>query len=306
MNVPIAPIFLYEIDYSQYEVMDGLQRVTAISEFYDNKFALTGLEVWSALNGKRYNDLPVNIRRGIDRRYLSSIILLKETAKDKERAEKMKQIVFERINTGGTQLQAQESRNAYYKGTFLELCKLLSRDTYFCRIFNIPENEDDNEESLRDNDMYSRMKDVEAVIRFFAMRNLEDFNMPLQSFLDLFTEQANKLPNSVLNQYGQLFRDTIKLAYDIFSIQAFGVWRKRGEDWVFFDKPNMFLFDAIMTVLSQKLNIRDALVANKENIVRDIKGLYQNNEILREGRKGGKSNVLERINIFDGFFNQYQ
>lgn len=306
MNVPIAPIFLYEIDYSQYEVMDGLQRVTAISEFYDNKFALTGLEVWSALNGKRYNDLPVNIRKGIDRRYLSSIILLKETAKDKERAEKMKQIVFERINTGGTQLQAQESRNAYYKGTFLELCKDLSRDPYFCRIFDIPESEDDNEESLRDNYMYSRMKDVEAVIRFFAMRNLEDFNMPLQSFLDLFTEQANKLPEAVLEQYGQLFRETTKLAYDIFGVQAFGVWRKRGEEWIFFDKPNMFLFDAIMTVLSQKLNIRDALVKNKGNIVRDIKGLYQNNEILREGRKGGKSNVLERINIFEGFFNQYR
>lgn len=306
MNVPIAPIFLYEIDYSQYEVMDGLQRVTAISEFYDNKFSLTGLEVWSALNGKYYNDLPANIRKGIDRRYLSSIILLKETAKDKASAEKMKRIVFERINTGGTQLQAQESRNAYFKGGFLELCKDLSRDPYFCRIFDIPETEEENGEFLRDNYMYSRMKDVEAVIRFFAMRNLDDFNMPLQSFLDLFTEQANKLPNVVLEQYGQLFRDTIKLAYDIFGVRAFGVWRKRGDEWIFFDKPNMFLYDAIMTVLSQKLCIRDNLVARNANIEADIKALYQENEILREGRKGGKSNVLERINIFDEFFNRYE
>lgn len=306
MNVPIAPIFLYEVEYSQYEVMDGLQRITAISEFYDNNYALTGLEVWSALNGKYYNDLPSNIRRGIDRRYLSSIILLKETAKDKERAEKMKQIVFERINTGGTQLQAQETRNAYYKGAFLELCKRLSRNPYFCRIFNIPESDEENGEYLSDNYMYSRMKDVEAVIRFFAMRNLDDFNMPLQSFLDLFTDQANKLPAAVLEEYGRLFTDTIKFAYDIFGVQAFGVWRKRGEEWIFFDKPNMFLYDALMTVLSQKLDHRDAFVGKRDVIIQDIKVLYQENELLREGRKGGKSNVAERIDIFEDFFNHYE
>ena len=305
MNIPIAPIFLYEIEYSQYEVMDGLQRVTAISEFYDDKYSLTGLEVWSALNGKKYSELPSNIRRGIDRRYLSSIILLKETAKDAQKADKMKQIVFERINTGGTQLQAQESRNAYFKGGFLELCKTLSRDLYFCRIFDIPEDGDDNSESLRDNDMYSRMKDVEAIIRFFAMRNLEDFNMPLQAFLDLFTEQANKLPTIVLNDYEHLFKETIKLAYDIFNVRAFGVWRKRGDEWVFFEKPNMFLYDAIMTVLSQKLSKKEILVRNKERIIEGIQTLYQENEILREGRKGGKSNLEERINLFDEFFNQY-
>jgi len=306
MNIPIAPIFLYEIEYGQYEVMDGLQRVTAISEFYENKYRLTGLDVWSALNGKLYSELPANIRKGIDRRYLSSIILLKETAKDEKKAEKMKQIVFERINTGGTQLQAQESRNAYYKGAFLELCKALSRDTYFCRIFDIPEGGDDNAEELRDNEMYSRMKDVEAVIRFFAMRNLDDFNMPLQTFLDLFTEQANKLPPQVLDEYERLFKETIKLAYDIFGIKAFGVWRKRGEDWFFFDKPNMFLYDAIMTVLSQKLSHGDALVRNRDRISSDIQVLYQNNEILREGRKGGKSNLSERISIFETFFNQFE
>ncbi|MEG4286848.1 DUF262 domain-containing protein [Microcoleus sp. A006_D1] len=30
MNVPIPPIFLYEVDYSIYEVMDGQQRLTTI------------------------------------------------------------------------------------------------------------------------------------------------------------------------------------------------------------------------------------------------------------------------------------
>jgi len=54
MNVPVPPIFLYEISYSQYEVMDGLQRLTAIKEFYADEFALKGLEEWTELNGRTY------------------------------------------------------------------------------------------------------------------------------------------------------------------------------------------------------------------------------------------------------------
>lgn len=51
MNVPIPPIFLYEYDYSKYEVMDGLQRLTAIHDFYADAFVLEGLTEWSELNG---------------------------------------------------------------------------------------------------------------------------------------------------------------------------------------------------------------------------------------------------------------
>ena len=71
MNVPVPPIFLYEDEYSHYEVMDGLQRLTAITDFYEDRFALTELEEWPELSGRTYSRLPEQIRRGIDRRYLS-------------------------------------------------------------------------------------------------------------------------------------------------------------------------------------------------------------------------------------------
>ena len=38
MNVPVPPVFLYERDLARFEVMDGRQRLTALSDFYDNKF----------------------------------------------------------------------------------------------------------------------------------------------------------------------------------------------------------------------------------------------------------------------------
>src|SRR5690606_36341848 len=65
MNVPIPPIFLYEYEYSSYEVMDGLQRLTAISSFYDDEFELEGLTKWPELNGKKYNKLPKLVKQGV-------------------------------------------------------------------------------------------------------------------------------------------------------------------------------------------------------------------------------------------------
>ena len=130
MNVPIPPIFLYEDTYSHYQVMDGLQRLTAIYDFYTDNLNLEGLQEWSELNGRKYSNLPDKIKKGVDRRYLSSIILLQETAKDAFEADRLKQLVFERINSGGVRLEYQESRNAIYDGPLNRLCIKLSRNNY--------------------------------------------------------------------------------------------------------------------------------------------------------------------------------
>ncbi len=139
MNVPIPPIFLYEREYSVYEVMDGLQRLTAISQFYEDRFALQDLVEWKELNGLKYSQLPEQIKKGIDRRYISSIILLQETAKSETEANRLKQLVFERINSGGEKLKAQEIRNALFPGGLNNLTISLSRNKYFCKLWDIPE-----------------------------------------------------------------------------------------------------------------------------------------------------------------------
>lgn len=139
INVPIPPIFLYEDRYGHYEVMDGLQRLTAIRDFYRGAFALEGLKEWPSINGRHYSDLPEQIRKGMDRRYLSSIILLQKTAKTQEEAARLKRLVFERINSGGEKLTHQESRNAVNAGPMNDLCMRLSRNVHLCRTWRIPE-----------------------------------------------------------------------------------------------------------------------------------------------------------------------
>ena len=118
INVPVPPVFLYERDFNSYEVMDGQQRITAIQDFYKNKFKLTGLDLWPELNGSLYSDLPSKVKAGIDRRSISSIVLLKESAPDDEESMLIRQLVFERLNTGGVKLEHQEVRNCLYKSDF--------------------------------------------------------------------------------------------------------------------------------------------------------------------------------------------
>src|SRR5690606_19752502 len=44
LNFPLPPIYLNETKDSAYIVIDGLQRTTALKQFYSGEFALTGLE----------------------------------------------------------------------------------------------------------------------------------------------------------------------------------------------------------------------------------------------------------------------
>ena len=84
LNIPIPPIFLFENDYNQYEIMDGRQRLEAIKGFMDNTFPLRGMEYWPELNGSRFNDLPPTIQRGLLRRTISAIVLLAETSRPED------------------------------------------------------------------------------------------------------------------------------------------------------------------------------------------------------------------------------
>ena len=84
--------------------MDGQQRISAIWDFYDNRFKLTGLEQWPELNGRIYDKLPSEIKRGLDRRLVSYIVLLKESATSSDEEVLLRQQVFKRLKKKSRQL----------------------------------------------------------------------------------------------------------------------------------------------------------------------------------------------------------
>lgn len=308
MNVPLPPIFLYEYEYSSYEVMDGLQRLTAIASFYDDKYFLVGLEKWPELNGKFYSQLPKLIKQGIDRRYISSIILLHETAKDKVQAENLKQMVFDRINSGGEKLTPQEKRNANFDGRLNKLCIMLSEDEYLCKTWGIPcgmgDTSIDSERAV--NKLFKTMGDVELVLRFFAYRQRRSLQRgSLENYLDLYLEKGNYFSEELLSTLGDLFKGTISLAFELFGESAFYLYRERKTGWSWYERPATAVYDPMMFALSQNLQNAAALIENKAALLSEIPRFYSENYNVFEGRNTNPTALELRDKIFIDFIERF-
>lgn len=313
MNVPIPPIFLYEREYSVYEVMDGLQRLTAISQFYEDRFALQDLAEWKELNGLKYSELPEQIRKGIDRRYISSIILLQETAKSETEANRLKQLVFERINSGGEKLKAQEIRNALFPGSLNNLTIALSRNKYFCRLWDIPEPDEielstgqPRQEVIEDK-YFKDMSDAELVLRFFAYRQIDQWQgNTMEFFLDEFLKKGNEQFNEeVINNLKKTFDETVEFAFNLFEEKAFWLHRSREEKWFHYERPTKILYDPLMQVLANNLNNKEIILTKKQEIIDGLENFHKTKYDAFKGRDTNKTKVTDRIEILNEYINSF-
>ncbi len=311
MNVPVPPVFLYERELARFEVMDGRQRLNALSEFYADKFALEGLQFWTELHGRTYSSLPSKVKDGIDRRYISSVILLQETAQSKEQAALLKKMVFERLNAGGVKLSPQETRNAVYEGPLNQLCMELSENRLFRTMWGLPlslefdeETEDDEEmEDLieapdqatkKGERMYKEMGDVELVLRFFAYRQIESWPRGLNKineYLDRFLIEGNKFEKEIFSEYKEMFESTISFVFELFGNEAFHRVSKAGKA---IGGPTKIVYDPIMYVSSKysRGSDRDTLLSRKDAIVEKIDRLRQS-EIFG-GRRTNSADTASR------------
>ena len=316
MNIPVPPIFIYEEEYGKYEVMDGLQRISAIMDFYDNEYALEGLTEWPELNTKKYSELPKKIKEGIDRRQISVVSLLKESAKSQEQEQRMKRMVFERLNTGGVKLEDQEIRNALYNGEFNKLCKELSTNTTFRKLWGIPVSvdEDNNTKELYQldtvdsldvadelalNNLYMRMYDVELVLRFFAMRHVNEYSGQLSDFLD----KCMIFGNTILEENSdrgdvlkELFINTIEIANKMFGDKAFCQYKEIRNQFKW-SKPQKMIYDSLMLALT-KYDI-NSVPNNNKLITQYMEKAYKQNEEMFNGKKQSKTDILNRADFFE-------
>lgn len=215
MNIPVPPLFLFEKDYNQYEIMDGRQRLEAISEFLENKYALSGLEFWPELQGKRFTDLPGTIQRGLLRRTLNAVVLLAETSRSEDLVD-IRLVLFRRLNTGGVKLNPQELRNALYPGLFNLALHQLSREDVFCDLWGIPKRtlkEDEQPTAeLQRNVLYRSMMDCELVLRFFGIRDAVAGKAKgsLRQIFDKTMERYSSFTSSQVELLKAEFLDSLK------------------------------------------------------------------------------------------------
>jgi len=293
MNIPVPPVFLYEKEFNQYEVMDGQQRISTLRDFYDDRFALEKLEYWPELDGKSYSTLPDKIRAGIDRRSLSSIVLLKESATDDKEVSLIRRVVFDRLNRGGIRLERQEIRNALFASTFNDLLHRLADLELFKKAWRIPTDKD----AAKNSTFYQKMGDLEVVLRFFALRHAEKIEGPLQQFLDDYMFTMQKASSADVDMLEKQFHDVLTLGHEIFREKLFRVWDADSGKWSAL--PNKGFSDCVLTGLAWNLDKASTLIDKRDFVIEATQKLFQNYEPgTFTGRKSTKQDLLERLTLF--------
>lgn len=186
LNIPIPPIYLNESKNGTYIMIDGLQRSTAIKEFLDFKiakyevgnsgFKLQGLNALKSFNKKNVTELSEALRTRILDKKINCHIIKPSVPMS------VVYDIFNRINTGGTQLTSQEIRNCVYIGPSTVLLAHLSEKDYFkCAIdFGVSS---------------KRMKDKEVVLRYLAFQifDYKEYNGNLDDFLGKTMQHLNTI-----------------------------------------------------------------------------------------------------------------
>jgi hypothetical protein len=218
LNVPIPVCYFAEDEEGVYEVIDGLQRLTAIKRFLDGNFAISGASVLSELNGSKFEDLSPKDQRRLEGRTIRCIVITADSHPD------IKFDVFERLNTGAMSLTAQELRNLVYRGPFNDSIKELINEHAFTRLLG--------------NTTNKRMGHEELVLRYFAVRNgIEGYQPPLRQLLNVTMRDHRKTAVTDIER-----AEFIKVCEVV--QQAFGdrPFQSQGSQ----NPVNKALFDAIM------------------------------------------------------------
>lgn len=237
LGLPVPGIFLaQEPETGKMLVIDGQQRLLSLKYFFQEEFnpadgAKTKRifrlsKVKPQFEGKTYNSLETKDRINLENSVIHATIVKQESPAEDDTSIYH---IFERLNSGGRKLTPQEIRVAVYHGTLIELVKDLNKFDVWRNVFG-PKND--------------RMKDVELILRFFAMKeNYSNYTKPVIEFINNFCARNRYPSEDKCNYFKSIFETTIQSLYESVGSRLFRPARAL----------NVALFEACMVGVAIKL-----------------------------------------------------
>lgn len=255
LGLPIPSIFLANMPDSTKLIIDGYQRIMSVYDYVQTgifskdgkafKLANTKLinERW---RGKTFKELSKEDQRKIRSTTIHAIVF-EQKVSDNGKQTSLFQI-FERINTSGRSLNPQEVRNCVYQGEFNRTLFELNKYDIWRKLYGT---------ELVDN----RMKDLEFVLRFFAMIdfNFKEKDTGQISLKKYLNEYMGITKSSTLNVKTDNFKKTMDFIYTNLGENAFKNINNKNE---FIKKFHPTIFDAIATATSLCLINNELNVTN--------------------------------------------
>ncbi|MDD1415921.1 DUF262 domain-containing protein [Dolichospermum sp. ST_con] len=207
VQIPLPAFYIDATNDDKWLVIDGMQRITTFKEFVtDQSFTLDGLDFFTDLHGKKYQELTPRWQRRIKETKLTVYLILRGTSSE------ITFNIFKRINQGGTALSAQEMR--YAKNSPNKITNLLKE------LSQSPEFKKTTDNGIKD----KRMIDQECILKVLSLMtsNIDNLNFKdYDYFLDGKMTEMNQMDDSEIENIKQEFLLIMNLAYDLFDRQAF-------------------------------------------------------------------------------------
>lgn len=190
LGFPVPGIMLVQQSDKRYLVLDGQQRLRTLQAFYNGihrkrEFSLEN--VAEEFKGLTYKKLEPEQKRTLDNSFIQATIV--KTDGTAESRESVYQI-FERLNSGGTQLTPHEIRIALYPGPFVDFLGELNEIEAWRNIYG---------------SVSPRVRDHELLLRVVALYvSSEEYFRPLKRFLNTFLgrhRSLSKLPSEDIRQH---------------------------------------------------------------------------------------------------------
>lgn len=255
IKIPIPSLYFDASDDTRWLVIDGLQRLSTIDDFVNDRFKLTKLEFLHNFEGMTYSQLPAHYQMRIDETEVSSYLVMPGTPL------RVKFDIFRRINTGGVPLSQQEIRHALNMGPCTELLKEMTDLDSFRNVMG---------GGISD----VRMADRECALRYLVFSDLtpdayvkKDFNLFLCEYMAQFnaTHKGLKLNDAVMAGHLDRFSRTMELASALFGDKAFRLLNKESQPVV--KRVNKALFEAWSVNLANLDEISTDILKERKDIL---------------------------------------
>ena len=188
LGLPVPGVFLYkDRATNKLAVIDGQQRILSAIRFFKNEFDENIFRLKNVLpkwEGKTYSELDEPDRFQLDDTVLRATVVQQLDPEDDSSIYH----IFERLNTGGINLNPMEIRKCVYYGKFFDKLEELNENQEWRKI-------------IAKDKIDKRLRDIELVLRILALNEgWESYSKPMKAFLNRFMARVKKLPNNELDE----------------------------------------------------------------------------------------------------------
>ncbi len=250
LGLPVPGIFLVKETSGRLLVLDGHQRLYTLRAFYEG--VIHGVEyklgdVQARFVGKRYKDLDTEDRRRLDDSIIHATVIRQDQPSEDQSSI---YVIFERLNTGGVNLQPQEIRVALYHGELVRVLRTLNDNHHWRSLFG---------------NKSKRLKDMEMILRFFAFfYYAQKYRSPMKDFLNRYMAKNQELSHQSETELFATFDSTVAVIAEAIGHRAFRPERAL----------NAAVVDSVMTAVARRL--KAGQITRNDDLRRSYEELLKN------------------------------